>query len=220
MGLALSNIEKELLNQKKVIVGIDEVGRGCIAGPIYSAGYLLDTQDIEIIAGVNDSKQLTEKKRQKIFDIAQNNQTNYVLASRSNDDIDKFGIVACLEANIVDIISKFHEQLHGRDIVILLDGSFKDIENTIKAKGLKGIELYQVIKGDTLHYSIALGSIIAKVSRDSLMEEYAIKYPKYGFDEHKGYGTAKHIKMLKEFGICDIHRKSFEPIRSIVGFEN
>lgn len=193
------------------IVGIDEVGRGCLAGPVCVCG-IICYRGSEFYSGVKDSKKLSKAKRKKIYNsLAESKFSNSIVVFRNNNEIDRYGISRCIEDCIEEVLKKLNTFI-GSDQktgVILIDGIFK---KQFSSK----FEIKQIIKGDDKCYSIGLASIIAKVSRDNLMQEISLKFPNYDFEKNMGYGTKKHIDAIREFGICDIHRKSFEPIKSII----
>lgn len=180
------------------IAGVDEVGRGPLAGPIVACAVILDLNviDDELILWLNDSKKLSEKKREELANEIKNKALAYYIAEKSNTEIDEKGIAYCnnnifLEACI---------SMKIKPDLVLSDGYL--------VKGIN-IENKSVIKGDSKSASIAAASILAKVYRDNLMKNYSKKYPYYGFEENVGYGTTKHIEGIKEYGTCDIHRMSF-----------
>lgn len=180
------------------IAGVDEVGRGPLAGPIVACAVVLDLNvlDNEIILGLNDSKKLSDKKRQEIAEIVKEKAISYCIAVCENTEIDEKGIAYCNNKIFLD-------SCYGLGVepnLVLSDGYL--IKN-IKYKN------ESVIKGDAKSATIAAASIVAKVYRDNLMKEYAKKYPYYGFEENAGYGTVKHIDGLKEKGPCELHRLSF-----------
>ncbi|MEE0858862.1 MAG: ribonuclease HII [Acutalibacteraceae bacterium] len=176
------------------ICGVDEAGRGPLAGPVCAAAVILKPDDI--IEGVNDSKKLTEKKREALFDIIKERAVSYSIAWASVEEIEEMNIL-----NATMLAMK--RAVEGLDIpadYAIIDGN--------KIPELN-IPCNYIVKGDAKSMSIAAASILAKVSRDRLMIEYAEKYPEYKFEKHKGYGTKVHTEALKEYGYCPIHRKSF-----------
>ena len=196
----LRSHEKELKNNGyKYIAGVDEVGIGPLAGPVVAAACIVPER--LIINGVDDSKKLTEETRVKIFDELTNNK----------DVIYSLGIV---EVKIIDQINIHQASLLAMKQAIL---KLKIKPDYVLFDGRKHpiipFESDAIIKGDSLCYSISCASIIAKVTRDRIMENYHQKYPLYGFNLHKGYGTEKHRKALIENGPCQIHRKSFESVK-------
>ena len=176
------------------VCGIDEAGRGPLAGPVYAAAVVLpDGLDIP---GLNDSKKLTPKKRDRLFDIILDEAEDYCVASASEREIDDLNI---LQATFL-AMNRAVQGLEKLPDYALVDGN--------KDPGL-GIPTATIIKGDSRSMSIAAASILAKVSRDRYMLEMAKIYPQYHFEKHKGYGTRLHYEMLAKYGPCPIHRKTF-----------
>ena len=171
------------------LCGIDEAGRGPIAGPMLMAGVILH-RDIE---GLNDSKKLTAKQREELFDKIIENSTFHIV-SLSARQIDELGISACIKKGLEEII----DLLSADDY--LFDGN-----STFGTSGLR-----TMVKADTKIAEVSAASILAKVTRDREMVEVSKKFPQYGFDKHKGYGTKAHIDTIKQFGYCSIHRKTFK----------
>ncbi len=176
------------------ICGVDEAGRGPLAGEVYAAAVILKPD--EIIEGVNDSKKLSEKKREKLFDTIIEKVLAYGIASASVEEIETMNI---LQATML-AMKRAIENLPVKADYAIIDGN--------KTPELS-IPCHSIIKGDAKSMSIASASILAKVSRDRKMKEYALQYPQYGFDKHKGYGTKVHVEALKQYGVCEIHRLSF-----------
>ncbi len=183
-------------NYEQNLCGIDEAGRGPFAGPLVVAGVVLKTP----IDDLNDSKKLSEKKREKLFEIIQQNALYHVVF-KTNDQIDKFGISKCLSDSIQQIIKKLDAKQY------LMDG------NTSFGIG----NLHHLIKADGVIAEVSAASILAKVSRDRYMCEIASKYPEYQFEKHKGYGTKNHIEAIKKHGYSSLHRRSFK-IKQLEGF--
>ena len=181
----------------KNIVGIDEAGRGPLAGPVVAVA--LNWGNKDIIDGVNDSKKISEKKRLLLFDQIIENALEIGIGIVHEEKIDQINI---LQATYLAMRTAV-EKLTIRPDMLLVDGNKADIKN---------FEQKNIIKGDSLSYSIACASIIAKVTRDKLMIQYDKIFPDYGFCKHKGYGTKKHLKAIKKSYACPIHRKSFRPI--------
>jgi len=177
-----------------VICGIDEAGRGPLAGDVYAAAVILhpDTQ----IDGLNDSKKLSEKKRELLYDEIISKAVSYSIATASVQEIDEINI---LNAAML-AMKRAYEGLENSVDVAFIDGNrLPDLP----------IKTETVVKGDAISASIAAASILAKVSRDRYMKEISAHYPEYQFDKHKGYGTKLHYEMLDKYGATDIHRKSF-----------
>ena len=177
-----------------LICGVDEAGRGPLAGPVCAAAVILP-RDIEI-PGLNDSKKLSDKKRRELFPVIKEQAVAYGIAFASEQEIDEINI---LQATFL-AMQRAMDQLPVKPELALIDGN--------RAKDF-GIPAKTVVKGDSLSASIAAASILAKVTRDDLMVELAETYPQYGFEIHKGYGTKAHYAALREFGACPIHRQSF-----------
>lgn len=192
----LKQIEKEFYDKGvKNICGIDEAGRGPLAGPVVIASVIMPQGSM--IEGVNDSKKVSEKKREKLYDIILEEAISYGVAIIGQDVIDDINILNATKNGLTESI----KQLDVKPDLILVDAL--DKINTL------GIPYKPIIKGDAQVYSIAAASIIAKVTRDRIMRQWDEIYPQYGFIAHKGYGTAKHIAAIKEYGLCPIHRRSF-----------
>ena len=191
----LKQKEQELYKGFKYICGIDEAGRGPLAGPVVVAGVIMP-QD-SMIEGVNDSKKVSEKKREKLYDLIINEAISYSVAIIGQDIIDEINILNATKQGVTQVV----EELDVKPNLILVD-ALTHIDT-------KGIQYDSIIKGDAKCYNIAAASIIAKVTRDRIMREWDKVYPQYGFVNHKGYGTAKHIAALKEYGPCPIHRSTF-----------
>ena len=187
--------ENKYISQgKNLICGVDEAGRGPLAGPVCAAAVIMP--EGLIIEGVNDSKKLTSKKREKLFDIIKNEAICYSVAFASASEIDEINILNATHLAMTRAV----EGLEKAPEVVLVDG------NSLP-KWYYNSEA--IVKGDAVCHSIACASILAKVSRDRLMLLEAEKYPRYSFEKHKGYGTKVHVKALKEYGPCPIHRKTF-----------
>ncbi|MFW3353107.1 ribonuclease HII [Aliarcobacter butzleri] len=175
----------------KNLCGIDEAGRGPLAGPLVVAGVIL----LEDIVGLNDSKVLSEKKREKLFDEIKEKSKYHIVFSDAKL-IDEKGISFCLKSSILEIIENLKEFSNS----FLMDGNTNF-----------GIQILQKeIKADAKYAQVSAASILAKVSRDRFMDEISPLYPKYDFHKHKGYGTKAHIEAIEEFGRSDIHRHTFK----------
>lgn len=192
----LKQIEKELHEKGfKNICGIDEAGRGPLAGPVVVAGVIMPEDSI--IEGVNDSKKISEKKRELLYYKIIEEAISYSVAIIEQDIIDEINILNATKQGVTSVV----KGLDVRPNLIIIDA----LENI----DTNGVPYQSIIKGDAKCYSIAAASIIAKVTRDRIMREWDEVYPQYGFIQHKGYGTAKHIAAIKEYGLTQIHRKSF-----------
>ena len=176
------------------LCGVDEAGRGPLAGPVCAAAVILP-EHLQI-PGLTDSKKLTDKKRRELFPIIQEQAIAYGIGLASESEIDEINI---LQATFL-AMGRALEQLSVRPALALIDGN-RETDF--------GLPVKTVVKGDSLSANIAAASILAKVTRDNLMLELAQQYPEYGFDIHKGYGTKAHYEALRTYGPCPIHRRSF-----------
>ena len=196
------NAEEKLAYEKALIakgyryvIGVDEVGRGPLAGPVVCAAVVMPLDENSLVIGVDDSKKLSAKKREQLAEEIKNRALCYQIIEIDEKQIDELNILQATRLGMKKAI----ESLPQGDVV-LTDGNMTlDI----------ALPQQSVVHGDALSYSIGAASIIAKVHRDNLMDEYAKTYPQYAFEKNKGYGTAEHIKGIKEKGLCPIHRRSF-----------
>ena len=192
----LKEIEKDLYQKGfQNICGIDEAGRGPLAGPVVVAGVIMPKDSM--IEGINDSKKVSENKREKLYDLIIEEAISYSVAIIGQDIIDDINILNATKAGVTQVV----EGLDVKPNLILID-ALTHIDT-------KGIPYDSIIKGDAKCYNIAAASILAKVTRDRIMRQWDEIYPQYGFAAHKGYGTAKHIAAIKEYGLCPIHRRTF-----------
>ena len=178
----------------KLVCGVDEAGRGPLAGPVCAAAVILPPE--LVIPGLNDSKKLTDKKRRELYDVITAEAVSYGIAFASEKEINEINI---LQATFL-AMARAMEKLTPQPELALIDGN--------RAKDF-GLPVRTIVKGDSLSASIAAASILAKVTRDRLMEQYDEAYPQYGFAIHKGYGTKRHYEALREFGPSPIHRMTF-----------
>ena len=191
----LLEYENQLLEAgNKLIGGIDEAGRGPLAGPVVVAGVIMPLGESDLIDGVNDSKKLSAKKRDKLYDEILAKAIDVQVAVVDNKTIDEINILNATKQGMLQCIEGFSEV-----DCVLIDAVKLDTS----------VRTLSIVHGDALSYSIAAASIVAKVTRDRMMEEFNKSYPQYGFAKHKGYGTAAHIAALKQYGPCPIHRRSF-----------
>lgn len=187
--------ERQLLSEGYTAVcGVDEVGRGPLAGPVVCAAVIMPQN--AVIEGVDDSKKLSAKKREALDVLIRQNAIAYAICRIEPQVIDEINILEATRLCMKNAV----ESLAVSPGFVLTDGNMT-LDISIPQRSL--------IKGDSLCYSIGAASIIAKVYRDKIMDEYALTYPQYGFEKNKGYGTAAHIAAIKEAGICPIHRRSF-----------
>ena len=190
-------IERELLSKGyRYIVGVDEVGRGPLAGPVVCAAVVMPLDEELLIEGVDDSKKLSEKKRETLSKLIKERAIAYTIVEVSEKIIDEINILEATRLGMKQAV----EGLSVTPDIVLTDGNMT-IDIPFKQ--------HSVIGGDALSYSIGAASIIAKVHRDHMMDEYAKEYPAYAFEKNKGYGTAVHIQAIKEQGLCPIHRRTF-----------
>jgi ribonuclease HII len=185
---------------------LDEVGRGPLAGPVVTCAlYIKADLDIpkELLLIANDSKKLTHKKREYICNYIKNiSNIKYVVFSIDNKEIDRINILNATLRAFKESVLLLEKKIKHKPDLVLIDGN----------RRIPSFDKYNqklIVKGDSKIFSIALASIVAKEYRDNLMIKYSKKYCKYGFEQNKGYGTEKHIKAIREFGLCKIHRKSF-----------
>ncbi len=190
----LYEYDSEIRERFPIICGIDEAGRGPLAGDVYAAAVVFDNDTV--IEGINDSKKLSEMKREKLFDEIISKAKAYCIATASVAEIEELNI---LNAAML-AMKRAYEGLGIQCDLALIDGNKTPNVDT---------KAFAVVKGDATSQSIAAASILAKVSRDRYMKEIDEKYPEYQFSKHKGYGTKLHYEMLKKHGISDVHRPSF-----------
>lgn len=202
----IQKIERELYAKGvKSICGIDEAGRGPLAGPVVVASVIMPEDSM--IEGVNDSKKVSEKKREILYEKIIEEAVAYGVGIIDQNEIDKVNILNATKEGLTKSIQELEKDLKEKNRgfdkpeIILVDALTK-IDTD-------GISYRSIIKGDAKSYSIAAASIIAKVTRDRIMRQWDEVYPEYGFEKHKGYGTAVHIQAIKEHGICPLHRKTF-----------
>ncbi len=178
------------------IAGVDEVGRGPLAGPVVCAAVIMPLDESSFIVGVDDSKKLSQKKREELAELIKARALAYKIVEISEKTIDEINILQATKLGM-------KRALEGLEIppqTVLTDGNMTlDISFPQRS----------IVHGDALSYSIGAASIIAKVYRDKMMEDFAKEYPQYAFDSNKGYGSAAHIQAIKEYGLCPIHRRTF-----------
>jgi ribonuclease HII len=207
--------EKSHWSQQHVVVGIDEVGRGCLAGPLYVCGALFrpilhEGQQEEILKmGIRDSKLLSEKKREILFPVIKKTVSFFHLSKVSEQYINTEGIVKSLERGICEIINEVHKHCPDKHITFLIDGL-----PILHIPYNKDHSVEFIVKGDTKCLSIAAASILAKVSRDEHMKQLSKQFNSFNWDENKGYGTARHIQAIREYGVTPHHRTLF--VRNIL----
>lgn len=192
----LKKIEENLHSQGiEYICGIDEAGRGPLAGPVVVAAAIMPKDSM--IEGVNDSKKVSEKKRELLYEKITEEAIAWGVGIIDQKEIDRINILNATKEGLTEAV---------KSLVVRPDRIIVDALNGIDTLG---IPYTSIIKGDAKCYSIAAASIIAKVTRDRIMREWSEIYPQYGFEKHKGYGTKAHIEAIKEYGLCPLHRLSF-----------
>ena len=189
------------------VIGIDEAGRGPLAGPVVAGAVFISEKDftqIKKIKSVKDSKQLSEKKREEVYsELTKDKRVKWGVGIVSEKIIDRINILEATKLAMVKAVKDLEKKNGVKADFLILDGKMNlNID----------IDQESIVKGDDKVFSISAGSIIAKVTRDRLMIKYDKKYPVYNFKKHKGYGTKEHIEAIKREGACEIHRKTFEPV--------
>ncbi len=194
--LKLVEYDRNIAKQYNIFCGIDEAGRGPLCGPVVVASCIMPLDNDKIIMGINDSKKLSEKQREELFEQIKKTAICYSIQEIDEKTIDEINILEATKLGMKKAI----EGLSQKPNLTLVD-AVKNIDSDVQQ--------IAIIKGDATSYSIAAASILAKVYRDKLMQKLDAEYPEYHFAKHKGYGTKEHIELLKKFGPCKIHRKSF-----------
>jgi ribonuclease HII len=196
-------LDKNLWQKHNFLAGVDEAGRGPLAGPVVACAVILQKNFFN--PQIDDSKKLSVKKREKLFEIITRSALSYSFGIVGHDTIDKINILNATKLAMHKAISK----LNIKPDIVLIDAiTLDDLP----------FRQYAIIKGDTLSLSIAAASILAKVTRDNMMRKYHNEYPVYGFDKHKGYPTKLHRKCIREYGPCPIHRKTFRLLGSNLNY--
>ena len=186
--------ERELIAKGyKLVAGVDEVGRGPLAGPVVCASVIMPLDDI--IDGVTDSKKLSEKKRESLYEIIKEKALAYSIFEVSEREIDEINILNAVKKCMTGAVNS----LSIKPDITIVDGVDTNLP----------INAFYLVKGDLKSYTVGCASILAKVYRDRLMVEHSKKYLEYGFEKHKGYGTKSHIDKIKEIGPCNLHRRTF-----------
>ncbi len=206
-------LEQELRQTGRILIGIDEVGRGCLAGPVHAAAVCLDIDLLQskipdYLRWVRDSKTLSAAKRQTLLPLLREAAVFASIQIASPREIDEVNISGACFLAMQRCLTQLPPQLDRDRITLLVDGN----------KPIPGVELDQVcvIGGDLSCLSIAAASILAKEARDDFMREAARDFPQFGFDRHVGYGTKTHLDLIRIHGICDLHRRGFKPISDIL----
>ncbi len=183
------------------VCGIDEVGRGPLAGPVVVGAVNL-SNEAQVLEGVRDSKTMTQKQREYFFEKIMG-VCSWGIGIVESFEIDELGLTESIKKAVEMSLQSLENTMEGKPDYLLIDGGVSNLSE-YRMKSING--------GDGFHYSISAASVIAKVTRDRLMMEYAKKYPEYGFEKHVGYGTKGHLEALNKFGPCEIHRKCFKPV--------
>ena len=196
---------EEKLWQKgfRYVLGVDEAGRGPLAGPVVVGAVLIENTK-QVVENVRDSKKMTKKQRKKAFVEIQEKSTAFGIGIVDAKEIDRVGIKEAVKEAMILAVSEVEKKIKKKVDYIISDGAVYLLDDH---------KMMSISRGDLNHYSIAAASVLAKVARDMIMEEYSKKYPNYGFERHMGYGTKMHLDAISKHGICDIHRKSYEPIK-------
>ena len=192
----LKEIDKSYFKEGyNYICGIDEAGRGPLAGPVVVAAVIMPKDSM--IEGVNDSKKVSEKKREKLYELIIEEAISYSVGIVDQNEIDRINILNATKSGVTNVV----KGLDVRPDLIIID-ALQHIDTD-------GVPYDSIIKGDAKCYSIGAASIIAKVTRDRIMREWDTIYPQYGFAQHKGYGTKMHMEAIRQYGLTPIHRRSF-----------
>lgn len=195
------DLEKKLWSEGYVnVVGIDEAGRGPLAGPVVAGAVIIQNED-QVVSNVRDSKKMSDKQKDIAFPLIKEKSSAYGVGVVESWEIDEIGIQKAVKKAMMlalqEILIKYPDVHY-----LIVDG--KNVST------IEGYPMMKITKGDLNHYSIAAGSVLAKVTRDLIMMEYAKQYPEYEFENHVGYGTKRHIELIKKFGMSKIHRKTFK----------
>jgi ribonuclease HII len=188
------------------VAGVDEAGKGPLAGPVTAGAVIIHNKD-QLVNMVRDSKLMSAKQREKAYNEIIEKSSGWGVGIVSAEEIDSLGIDYAVKKAMLMALEQAEKMLQKPLSYVIVDGS--------KTKPLEKYHAKRILKGGLYHYSIAAGSILAKVTRDKLMMEYAQQFPLFGFDKHVGYGTKDHMLAIKKHGPCPIHRKSFAPMRSL-----
>lgn len=188
-------------NSDALVAGIDEAGRGPLAGPVVTAAVILP-EDCSMLIGLDDSKKLSKEKREVFADIIREVAVSYSVHIQPPETIDRENIYRATKLSMTEAAMA----LDPLPAVVLADAMMLDVPMPCES----------IIKGDAKSLAIAAASILAKTRRDAIMDAYAAEYPVYGFSKHAGYGTPEHVEALKKYGPCPIHRKTFEPVKSLL----
>ena len=207
MKYSTFSLEKSLLdNGYSYVGGIDEAGRGCLAGPVVAAVVVISNSE-QYIPGVWDSKVMSGKRREGVYDKICEKVESYGIGTAEAGEVDELGIS---EAGSL-AMHRAYGNLSVRPDIVLIDGE------RVRAPNLPSFKIKQ---GDRRHYVISAASVLAKVFRDRLVRKLAESYPGYGFEQHVGYGTKQHLDALRKLGVTEIHRRTFSPVKRLIGSED
>ncbi len=195
--------------RKEIFFGLDEVGRGALSGPVVACAIIVEGKSISNqLRGIRDSKKMSPEKREKVYYfLKKSSQAQWGIGRVSEKIIDKINILQATKLAMEKAVMSLEKKIKKKADCLLIDGNF-NINSTIRQRA--------IIKGDEKIFLIKISSIVAKVVRDKIMVGYHKKYFQYGFDKNKGYGTELHLKMLKKYGPCSIHRKTFSPVKHLL----
>lgn len=188
------------------VVGVDEAGKGPWAGPVTAAAVIIHSGK-QVVKDVRDSKIMTRIQREKAFVKIVKKSSGFGIGTVGEREIDRIGIQKAVKKAMKLAIKNMESKFGIKTSYLIIDGS--------KTIPLRKNNIKRILRGGLYHYSISAASVIAKVTRDKIMQDFAKKYPLYGFQKHVGYGTKMHFQALKKYGICQIHRKSFSPVKNI-----
>lgn len=191
----------------QIVVGLDEVGRGPLAGPVCAGGVVI-SEERQLVSGVWDSKKLSEKVRSELSTEIKAKSQAWAVGMVASNDIDTVGIAEAVRISMSYVVLQIEKMIGKKADILIVDGA--------NVREISGYENRRFQKGDMLHYSIAAGSIVAKVTRDELMNKISRRYPEYGFESHVGYGTKAHLDALNKIGPCKMHRMTFKPVRVLL----
>lgn len=198
--------EKLWLDGFKCVVGVDEAGRGPLAGPVVVGAVMIENPE-QVVRTVRDSKKMTKKQREEAYVQIQEVSSAFGVGVIDAGEIDRVGIKEAVKEAMILAIGEIEKKRGKKVDYIISDGAVYLLDDH---------RMMSISHGDLHHYSIAAASVLAKVTRDSMMEDFAKAFPNYGFEKHMGYGTKQHLEAIKDYAICDIHRRSYEPIKSLV----
>lgn len=199
--------EEELWSKGyRYVVGVDEAGRGPLAGPVVAAAVIIEGAE-QVVGIVRDSKKMTYKQREKAFDQIKEISIAFGIGIVDSREIDSIGIRYAVKEAMLRAVKEVEDKIKGVVDYIISDGGVYFLDD---------YKMESINHGDLIHYSISAASVLAKVTRDRIMFDYSKRYPNYGFEKNIGYGTKQHLECIHRYGICDIHRRSFEPIKSLV----